>query len=396
MFGSHAFYFVQCFVFSILYNSYFRRLVIMAQYHLRSLPSRDYAAMHAGDELNENEEFHDSFDFPQETAPPGISSENPDDDIDKLTAAIAQAQAENDELERRAEVTKLKAELHALRKRNAHLQSQTARVEALSTVPTGRVAAREPSVTINQLRADPVLTERVSAEIDRLGLSSSDSEDEGVASNTKKHSRGKKLRSGKTAKLTSRVIVPRLWPHNYLSLAYVSKDRNYDELTLAEFAAGYASILQLKTLPLDERTARLDHFVVLMYLVTQFAWPAVGEFHAAVLFEIECGRARWGDSFAHLESRLLRATGKPVSNTSPLRQSNAVLFCRDFQTGKCTHTKDHYGMIRNERKWLQHICAKCWTSSRTIARHTEFSDNCPGLSASTLRAPLELPTSTSA
>ena len=63
-----------------------------------------------------------------------------------------------------------------------------------------------------------------------------------------------------------------------------------------------------------------DHFVVLMYLVTQFAWPAVQEFHAAVLFEIECGRAHWGDSFAHLESRLLRTTGKPVSNPSPFHR----------------------------------------------------------------------------
>ena len=108
-------------------------------------------------------------------------------------------------------------------------------------------------MTINQLRADPILTERVSAGIDQLGLSSSDSEDEGVAFNTKKHSRGKKLWSGKTAKLTSRVIVPQLWPHNYLSLAYVSKTP-------------------------EERTARLDHFVVLMYLVTQFAWPTVREF----------------------------------------------------------------------------------------------------------------------
>ena len=77
MFGSHAFYSVQCFIFSILYKSYFLRLVIMVQYHLRSLPSRDYAAMHAGDELNENEEFHDSFGFPQETAPPGTTSGNP-------------------------------------------------------------------------------------------------------------------------------------------------------------------------------------------------------------------------------------------------------------------------------------------------------------------------------
>ena len=115
--------------------------------------------------------------------------------------------------------------------------------------------------------------------------------------------------------------------------------------------------MQLKTLPPDEQTARLDHFVVLMYLVTQFAWPAVREFHAAVLFEIECGRARWGDSFAHLESRLLRAMGKPVSNPSPSRQSSAVLFCHDFQPGKCTHSKDHYGMLRNERKWFAaHLC----------------------------------------
>lgn len=105
-------------------------------------------------------------------------------------------------------------------------------------------------MTINQLRADPVLTERVSAEIERLGLSSSDSENGGVVSNTKKHSRGKKLRSGKTAKLTSRVIVLQLWPYSYLSLAYVSKNRNYDELTLAEFADAYASILQLKPFPL--------------------------------------------------------------------------------------------------------------------------------------------------
>ena len=223
-----------------------------------------------------------------------------------------------------------KAELHVLRKWNIHLQSQTARVEAPSTVPAGLAAAREPSMIINQLRANPVLNKRVSAEIDQLGLSSSDLQDEGVVSNTKKHSRGRKLRSGKTAKLTSWVIVPQWWSHSYLSLAYVSKYRNYDGVTLAELAAGYASILQLKTLPPEEQTARLDHFVVLISLVTQFTWPAVWQFHTAVLFEIECGHACWGDSFAHLESRLLHATGKPLSNTSLLRQPSAMLFCRDF------------------------------------------------------------------
>ena len=158
----------------------------MAQYNLRLLPSHDYAAMHAGDELDENEKFHDSFAFPQETAPPSTSAGNPSgqfstplvqnrgptgsqDDIAELTAAIAQAKVKNDELEHCGKVTKLKAKLHALRKRNAHLQSQTARVEAVSTVPTGGAAAREPSVTINQLHADPVLPRRFPLKLIGLG-----------------------------------------------------------------------------------------------------------------------------------------------------------------------------------------------------------------------------------
>ena len=84
--------------------------------------------------------------------------------------------AEN-EFEHHAKETKLKAKLYELHKRNVHLQSETACVKAVSTVPTGCAEVWEPSTTINQLRADPVLTERVSTEIDQLGLSLIDPED---------------------------------------------------------------------------------------------------------------------------------------------------------------------------------------------------------------------------
>ena len=115
--------------------------------------------------------------------------------------------------------------------------------------------------------------------------------------------------------------------------------------------------MQLKRLSLDERTGRLAHFIVLMYLVTQFAWPAIREFLVAVLFQIERGRARWGDSFAHLKSQLLRAaTTKPTSSLGSSRQLGAVLFCSDFQSGKCPHSKDHYGMICGERMATAHLC----------------------------------------
>ena len=39
--------------------------------------------------------------------------------------------------------------------------------------------------------------------------------------------------------------------------------------------------------------------------------------------------------------------------------------------------KDHYGTVRGERKWLQHICARCWVDTRFVACHTEFSKECP-------------------
>ena len=110
---------------------------------------------------------------------------------------------------------------------------------------------------------------------------------------------------------------------------------------------------------------------------SQFTWPAVREFHAAVLFEIECGRAHWGDSFADLESRLFRNSMRPTAGAVFSRSGTPILFCRDYQNDKCLHAKDHFGPTQNETKWLQHICAKCWTVSRVMGRHSEFSPNCP-------------------
>lgn len=64
----------------------------------------------------------------------------------------------------------------------------------------------------------------------------------------------------------------------FLSLAYVSKDQNY-ELPLAKFTAGYTYIMQQKSFSPDEHAGCLDHFVDLMYLVTQLTWHAIPEFH---------------------------------------------------------------------------------------------------------------------
>jgi len=267
-------------------------------------------------------------------------------------------------------VARLQAELHALQHQNAQLQKQ---IKQRSTKPQ----STQPQSTLNikALWLNPALSARINEELERPGFSSSESEENPPT----RGARGKKLqlKSWKTTKLTSRVVLPQLWLHSQLSLAYVSKDKSYDKLTTAEFSAGYASILKLPSLSETERSARLDHFICLMYLVTQFTWSAVREFHAAVLFKIECGRVRWGDSFTDLETHLPRNSTRSTASVVAGRAGMPVLFCRDYQNGKCSHVKDHFGSIWNETKCLQHICAKRWTVSRVIGRHSEFSFDCP-------------------
>ena len=167
-------------------------------------------------------------------------------------------------------------------------------------------AVQDPQkeTTLKDLCTNPLVTSKVDQFLSQLDDSSSE-ESEDEDNTKKKSSRGRRqtLRSGKASKLTSRVVNPQLWPHSHLSLSY-------DDLTLAEFAAGFAAILQRPTLPQQELHARIVHLSSLMYLATQFTWSSVRALHAAVLFEILCGRADWGDLFTHLESRILQAPVK--------------------------------------------------------------------------------------
>ena len=56
--------------------------------------------------------------------------------------------------------------------------------------------------------------------------------------NRKRRNRRKK--SGKTLKASSHVVKQEYWPHFYLAKALPgSTDKSYDELSIAEFVAGY-------------------------------------------------------------------------------------------------------------------------------------------------------------
>ena len=323
--------------------------------------------------------------------------EIPDETAEELEALIAKQESMLDNARQKVKLVALKQKLKELEKETLAEQLKLARATGISKtgskVPKN-IGSKHKEVSSRDLREFEELSHKVEKRLSKMGLSSSASaaaadestsseESDDDSSSTERSSRKKRgkrsLKSGKTAKIATRVVRRQLWPHSELSMGYVSKNVSYDELTLEEFVAGYSAILLLPQVSSHERKHRTEHLGALMYLASIYEWPAVRSFHAAVLSEIERGRLNWEDSFLHLENRTLAGLHKKTKDQkrpAPL-SSNAVLFCRDYQKGSCSHSKDHYAMLKGEKKWLCHICAACWVKDKAKRMHSEYADDCP-------------------
>ena len=323
--------------------------------------------------------------------------EIPDEAAEELEALIAKQESMLHNARQKVKLVALKQKLKELEKETLAEQLKLAR--ATGTSKTGskvpkNIGSKHKEVSSRDLREFEELSHKVEKRLSKMGLSSSASaaaadestsseESDDDSSSTERSSRKKRgkrnLKSGKTAKIATRVVRRQLWPHSELSMGYVSKNVSYDELTLEEFVAGYSAILLLPQVSSHERKHRTEHLGALMYLASIYEWPAVRSFHAAVLSEIERGRLNWEDSFLHLENRMLAGLHKKIKDQKrpAPSSSNAVLFCRDYQKGSCSHSKDHYAMHKGEKKWLCHICAACWVKDKAKRMHSEYADDCP-------------------
>lgn len=201
-------------------------------------------------------------------------------------------------------------------------------------------------------------------------------------SKKKSKNSGRKIcrRSGKNRKISSNVKYPQQWPHSQLSLHYVSKKKTYEDLSIQEFCAGYATIIE-NTKSKREQKYRITHLKDLMYLSTKYRWDCVLSFHAACLLEIERGHIRWGDSFQSLQITTLAGgfiqSGVVSQRPNTRSQDGPISFCKNFQRGVCTEESDHMGELYGSARFLRHICARCWQLHKKKAAHPEDAEDCP-------------------
>lgn len=87
-----------------------------------------------------------------------------------------------------------------------------------------------------------------------------------------------------------------LFPQQWLHIFAPGEPKLYNELSLAEFTAGYLAIVE-KCPDAPQKSLFLHHLADLMSLACSYQWSAVRAFHYKVLRALEMGLVRWGDSF---------------------------------------------------------------------------------------------------
>ena len=200
-----------------------------------------------------------------------------------------------------------------------------------------------------------------------------------------------KLRSGMYDKPNDDIIIKVKWAHNSLDYAYRSKSVAFNKLTYNQYIAGESKIIRICE-NLDELQGRLRIMNKIAYAMDESGeWEFCREYYAAVLVSIETGEEPWTSSFRRFENMLPRKLIN-VSSTkyrnSDIRSKQGgsnrpripeIIFCKEFQKGKCPETGDHAGKYKDERLTvtLRHICTKCWLKIKQKLKHPESSGACP-------------------
>ena len=338
---------------------------------------------------------------------------NSDDDKTEETDSVVEEETDEDE-DSDDDLKIAEAKLQLLRKEQKILQKQAKRArilqetaeleKSLKSLRKSTSKSKKKSITAATLRT----MDDVVDEVDRLmdqkmniksvdDSSSSEAESDVVSSSSGKvkkqvkQVKGRKTdvkTSGKSKNLlNSDCQFPQKWPHNFLNPHFVSsKEKNYEDLSMSEFCAGYLTILESESE--EKKIHRVAHLKELMYLSSRFKWRNILDYHGACLLEIERGQLRWGDSFQMLQSTtlaggLLFTNSRGGSNGGNQNRSigggrnEGVVFCKAYQQGVCPHTRDHQGQFYGQNRLLKHICGKCWQNSKTQVAHPETSEECP-------------------
>ena len=174
-----------------------------------------------------------------------------------------------------------------------------------------------------------------------------------------------KLKSKREGPVNVNVSHKIIWPHEYI-LGGASKQRvAYDQINMCQFVQGFVKgVLDEKDSNCKERM--LTYLCELMEDANDFSWSSAKVSHAVLLCEMERGALDWTDT--NCINRIRRAHAQRHTNSNKQTWTKKVdtrcpWFCKAYQTGICSSTKDH----EVQGKLHRHICAYCLSNGRHMS-----------------------------
>ena len=350
--------------------------------------------MMSGTQNNNNGGLFTNSDLELDGGSNGSHSSDDDDEILRAEQQLLLAKKEEKMLRKKEKLERIAEEMKEVERSVKSLRKKSKSKEKLTMVSLRKmddVEAEVNELMDKKMNIKAIVSsedsdeEREDQEVDVRGKSSRRKVSSRKGRGDKTNLSSGLHKSGKSKTLTSYVQFPQEWPHSHLSLNFVSRPKEYEELSIPEFCAGYAGILEVESE--EVRHHRRKHLKDLMYLATQYHWRNVLNFHAACLLEIERGNLTWGSDFRDLQITTLaggflnsyqnRSGNTSYSHNRSSSENSGVLFCKGYQKGTCQQPKDHYGHFMGNSRLLKHICAKCWLTGKTQLNYPEESEQCP-------------------
>ena len=229
----------------------------------------------------------------------------------------------------------------------------------------------------SSLKQKKKLQEEVKARMSELQLLDEDSSSDSSNSEEQTKRKSKPKRSNKSGrnKTAEDVVAKEIdWPHYHVYRGSNRRAARYQDLSVEEFTFGYLSSVLYGSESDQTKQKMLSHLHELMRDATEYPWENVLNFHGILLHQHEMERISWDNTADIQKMRDMYVTKAPSASdkthaarpTQPIGTSGPP-FCLSYQRGKCNKYGDH----QTQRRYVQHICAFCFTQQKGYFQHPE-------------------------
>ena len=169
------------------------------------------------------------------------------------------------------------------------------------------------------------------------------------------------------------------------------KEINFDDMDFNQFVFGESRLINRNKIDQKEKETRIHLMQRISKLNSKFGFEVAKELYRDTLNGIEEKEFKWGNimEIQRIEMDIksdnikfetgLDTEGKSKNSTKKISKDKNpdIVWCKNFNFGRCTFQSHHKGKFNSEQVKKWHICKACWTNKSEKKFHKVNAEDCP-------------------